>query len=100
MTRPVLDRELWHGLYTDEHRAAGVSGAVTLSCQIMASGVIKNCVELEPLPAPGSAVRPRKKEASPLAAAVIERLHRTTATPARYKGRNITIDYLIQLRFQ
>jgi TonB family protein len=85
-TRPGFNQaELTRGIYTRSIIEAGIEGLLTIKCDVMASGKVRNCNQLKPLPRLGDAM--------------VERLERTRMEPARRNGEPVSISYVFHFSF-
>ncbi|MFT3712886.1 MAG: energy transducer TonB [Archangium sp.] len=82
MTRPECDRSVLSDLYSRsrEAREARIEGSLILQCSIMATGEVRDCRAIKPLPH--------------LTDAALEAMTQMKCKPATFQGRPISIKYV------
>jgi protein TonB len=82
MTRPECDRSFLADLYSRsrEAREARIEGSMILQCSIMASGEVRDCRALKPLPH--------------LTDIALEAMTQMKCKPAMFQGRAVSIKYV------
>jgi len=87
MARPVFNSaQLIKGIYTPTAVAERIQGHLIIRCDVMASGEVRNCREIRPLPQLG-----------PL---MISRLESTQMEPSRREGVAISVSYVFNFIFR
>ena len=87
MTRPKFDvSALAEGVYGPGDIAAGVRGMLIIKCHVMASGEVRNCRQIKPLPRVGEKM--------------IARLEATRGEPASRDGAPLSVDHVFNFAFK